>query len=99
MSNADDGKKIKVGDFFVENKIITQNQLNEALDLQRDNADRLIGEILVTQGILSKDQLVMALEMYLMVTGVQPSHFDEWLDQDEVDMILDKLKKNTNNEK
>jgi hypothetical protein len=82
----------RVGEFLVENKIISQTQLNDALELQRDNKGRLIGEILVTLGALSKEQLVMALEMYLMETDEVPTHVDEWLDQDEVDMIMDRLK-------
>jgi hypothetical protein len=82
----------RVGEFLVENKIISQTQLNDALDLQRDNIGRLIGEILVTLGALSKEQLVMALEMYLMETDVLPTHVNEWLDQDEVDLIMDRLK-------
>jgi hypothetical protein len=83
----------RVGEFLVEKKIIKQTQLNDALVLQKDNKGRLIGEILVTLGALSKEELVMALEMYLMETDVHPTHVDEWLDQDEVDLIMDRLKK------
>ena len=83
--------ELKVGRFLVENGIISQSQLDDALVMQKDNKERLIGEILVTQGILSKEQLVMALEMYLMVTEAVPSHVDEWLDQDEIDLIMNKL--------
>jgi hypothetical protein len=82
----------RVGEFLVENKIISQTQLKDALDLQKDNKGRLIGEILVTLGSLSKEQLVMALELYLMETDELPTHVDEWLDQDEVDMIMERLK-------
>ena len=92
-SSKEPNKRTKrVGEFLVDNKIITQAQLNDALELQRDNKGLLIGEILVTLGALSKEQLVMALEMYLMETDVLPTHVDEWLDQDEVDMIMDRLK-------
>lgn len=83
---------MRVGEFLVNNGIITRKFLDDALDLQKDNADRLIGEILVTMGALSKEQLVMALEMYLMETDMNPGHVDEWLDQDEVDMMIEKLK-------
>ncbi|HNW30883.1 MAG TPA: hypothetical protein PKN50_20575, partial [Spirochaetota bacterium] len=82
----------RVGEFLVENKIITQAQLREALELQKDNKGRLVGEILVTLGYLSKEDLVMALEMYIVDSDVNPSHVDEWLDQDEVDMIIEKMK-------
>jgi hypothetical protein len=85
--------EFKFGEFLVNEGIITSNHLKEALDLQAFNKDRLIGEILVTQGIISKEQLIMSMEMYLMITGSYPSHVDEWLDQDEIDMILDRLQK------
>ena len=86
-------QNIRVGEFLVDNKIITLEQLRDALDMQKYNPDRLIGEILVTQGVLSKENLVMALQMYLVVTEMQPEHVDEWLDQDEIDMIIERLRK------
>ncbi len=93
MAAQESGKRVKrVGEFLVDNKIITQAQLREALELQADNRGRLVGEILVTLGYLSKEDLVMALEMYIVDSDVNPSHVDEWLDQDEVDMIIEKLK-------
>jgi hypothetical protein len=85
-------KTKRVGEFLIENQIIKRAQLQEALDLQRDNKGLLIGEILVTLGALTKEQLVMSLEMYLMETEVNPAHVDEWLDQEEVDLIMEKLK-------
>jgi len=89
MNNMNDKK---VGTFLVENGIISQGQLQEALELQRDNPDRLIGEILVTMGVLSKEELIMALEMYMMTTDAMPEHVDEWLDQDEIDLLMEKIK-------
>jgi hypothetical protein len=84
---------MRVGEFLVNNSIITGKLLKDALDMQKDNPTRLIGEILVTMGALSKEQLIMALEMYLMETDINPGHVDEWLDQDEVDMMMEKMKK------
>jgi len=84
---------MRVGEFLVNNGIITGKLLKDALDMQKDNPSRLVGEILVTMGALSKEQLIMALEMYLMETDINPGHVDEWLDQDEVDMMIEKMKK------
>jgi len=81
----------KIGKFFVENGIINDYQLNEALELQIDNKDRLLGEILVTLGFLSKEDLIMALEMYMMMTDSDNMSIDEWLDQEEIDMMMKKL--------
>lgn len=95
----DNSKKfeMKVGEFFVENKIITEDQLRDALEMQIDNPERLVGEILVTLGFLTKEDLIMAIEMYLVATDAQTIHVDEWLDQDEVDILMKKLQ--GNNEK
>jgi len=86
-----DNNEYRIGKFFLENGIINEYQLNEALELQVDNKDRLLGEILVTLGFLSKEDLIMALEMYMMMTDSDNPSIDEWLDQEEVDMILKKL--------
>ncbi len=86
----------KVGEFLIENNIITEEQLKDALVLQKDNPDRLIGEVLVTMGLLSKEDLVGALEMFMMITDILPEHVDEWLDQEEIDMLLDKKKNDVN---
>ncbi|MCX7680053.1 MAG: hypothetical protein N2316_12675 [Spirochaetes bacterium] len=83
---------MRVGKFLVDNGIITKDQLREALDLQSDNPERLIGEILVTMGVLTKEELVMALEAYMMTTGTETIHVDEWLDQEEIDMLIEKIK-------
>lgn len=91
-----DKREIRVGEFLVENKIITKEQLDDALELQKFNKERLIGEILVTQGVLTKEDLIMALEMFLMVTGSEADYVDEWLDQEEVDLIINKLKEKGN---
>jgi hypothetical protein len=86
--------KIQLGEFLVNSGIITASQLNEALDLQRFNKDRRVGEILVTMGILDRDQLVMSIEMFIIESGSTPQYVDEWLDQEEIDMIQEKIKEN-----
>jgi hypothetical protein len=90
---SDKGEDLKIGTFFVENGIISEGQLESALDLQKDNKNRLIGEILVTQGTMTKEDLIMAMEMFMMVTDRDPSHVDEWLDQDEIDLLMKKMGK------
>jgi hypothetical protein len=85
-------KDTRIGAFLVSNGIISQEQLSEALELQKFNKDRILGEILVTQGVLTKEELIMAMEMYMMLTGVDSKHVDEWLDQDEIDLLIEKTK-------
>jgi len=91
MTKLNEKDEYKIGRFLIENGIINEAQLKEALELQRDNKDRLLGEILVTMGVLSKEELIMALEMYMMMTDSEDMTIDEWLDQEEIDMVLKKL--------
>ena len=83
--------EFKIGNFFVENNIINQAQLDEALELQTFNKERRLGEILVTMGHISREKLIMSLEMYIMTTDSDKIGINEWLDQDEIDIIIAKL--------
>ena len=91
MAKNDKVDEFKIGKFFVENNIINQSQLDEALELQKFNKERRLGEILVTMGHISKDKLIMSLEMYIMTTDSDKIGINEWLDQDEIDIIIAKL--------
>lgn len=84
-----------LGLFLVNAGLITQMDLDNALLLKEDNQGRMIGEILVTMGCLTKDNLIMAVEMFMMEndTNDMAKHPAKWLDQEEIDMILAKLKK------
>lgn len=84
-------RQVKVGEYLNEKGVITQEQLDDALKMQKDNPERVIGEILVTMGIVSKEELIMLMEMYMMETDADINYVDEWLDQDEIDMILEKM--------
>ena len=85
-------KVIHIGEFLIQKGIISQLQLDDALDMQKHNRDRRIGEILVTQGVISKEQLIMAVEMFIIESGITPRYVDEWLDQEEIDMIKEKIR-------
>jgi Ca2+-binding EF-hand superfamily protein len=55
----------KLGYFLVEAQIIRGNQLERALDEQRNTSTRkLLGEILVGMGALSESQLISAISRY-----------------------------------
>ncbi|MBP8081593.1 MAG: hypothetical protein KAZ87_00175 [Spirochaetes bacterium] len=82
----------RVGEFLVENGIITDDQLQASLELQKDNPQTAIGQIMVTLGYVSKEELIMAMEMYMIATGTTTDVSDEWLDQEEIDSLLDRIK-------
>ncbi len=84
-------KKLKIGTFLIQNDIINETQLNEALELQKDNPDRRLGEVLVTMGIINQEELIMALEMFMIVSEECTGCIDEWLVQEEIDMLMEKM--------
>jgi len=51
-----------LGEMLVENAVITQEQLNKALEIQHSEGG-LVGIILVSQGIISEQKLVEYLAM------------------------------------
>jgi hypothetical protein len=53
------------GDFLISRSLVTQDDLKAALELQRTTKRGLrIGEILVEQGCLSADDLIISLQDY-----------------------------------
>jgi type IV pilus assembly protein PilB len=63
----------RVGDVLVEHGELTSEQLEKALKLQA-NSNRLLGELLVEQGVISGGALVRALSSILGVPGCQLRH-------------------------
>ena len=49
---------MKIGEYFVKNNYITQEEVNEALELQKRNKDQYIGEILVKMNVITREQLI-----------------------------------------
>ena len=81
----------EIGNFLVENGLITNEILNEVISIQKDNPKRLIGEILVTLGVMAKEEIIMAVEMFIIATNSSIQHTHEWLDQEEIDLLISKL--------
>ncbi len=83
---------MKFGELLTQDGIISQQQLQEALELQKDNPKVPIGEILLTQGILTREQLIHFIEKIIFLTGEIPRQELELLDQEEIDAIMARIK-------
>ena len=57
-------KKIRLGDLLINNKSITQQQLQAALELQKGTGKKL-GEVLVDEGFVSEEEIAKALSTQL----------------------------------
>ncbi len=49
---------MKIGEYFVKSNYVTQEEVNEALELQKRNKDQYIGEILVKMDVITREQLI-----------------------------------------
>ena len=56
---------MRIGEYFVKQKYITPDQLQEALALQKQNQSLLLGQILVTMGIIPMKDLYKYVKSYL----------------------------------
>ncbi len=68
-------KKIRLGDILIEQNLITQEQLVEALAMQKEKGLKL-GEILISEGIVSESDLLKVLQVQLGVPYVDLNNFD-----------------------
>ncbi len=66
-------RKLRIGDLLVDQGLISQAQLNEALAQQKATG-KMLGELLVEQRIISSAMLVKTLARALGVAGAQLRH-------------------------
>jgi len=49
---------MRVIEFLVKNNYVTQEEVNEALELQKRNKNQYIGEILIKMNVITEEQLI-----------------------------------------
>ena len=77
---------MKVGEYLVKEGHITGYILAEALTIQRQNPNMLLGEIIVKMKELTKEDLEKHIEAYLIMCRESVlNETSQWLGQDEVD--------------
>jgi type IV pilus assembly protein PilB len=66
---------IRLGDLLIQAGSITEEQLEQALALQKEKRLRL-GELLITENIITEKELIEAIEMQLGIEFIDLSHTD-----------------------
>lgn len=85
-------KKLRLGDVLVNSKAISNTQLLQALDMQKGSGKKL-GEVLVDEGIVTEEQIAMALSTQLHIELIDLTTIA--VSQDVLDLIpVNVLKKN-----
>lgn len=86
-------RRKKLGDMLIELNYITDNDLQEALKIQKNTGGK-IGEILVDKGFITEDDLLQALEIQL---GIQRVYLDMLtVDKEAVKTISESLSRKYN---
>ena len=63
-------KKLRLGDVLINEQVITQEQLDKALGMQRGSG-RKLGEVLVDEGIITEDAMARALSRQLGIDMIE----------------------------
>ncbi|MDH5717065.1 MAG: hypothetical protein OEZ22_05450 [Spirochaetia bacterium] len=87
---------MKIGEILIKENVITEEELNQALELQKKSFDKL-GKILVDMGLLD----YMDLIKYLSINHVKPALGElliatGLIDEDKLNSALEKQKNNPN---
>ncbi len=67
-------KKVRLGDLLVEQKLISQAQLEQALAAQKKSGQKL-GRVLINDGYLTEDKMLEALSEQLKIPFVDLLHY------------------------
>ena len=79
---------MKIGEYLVKGKYITEDVLQEALSIQKRNVSMFLGEIIVEMNMLTKEDLEKHIEAYLIMCKESVlKETSQWLGQDEVDNL------------
>ena len=68
-------KRVRIGDLLVNNKIISESQLEDALTEQKKSG-RKLGRVLVENGFVDEDRLLVLLSEQLDIPYVDLSRFE-----------------------
>ena len=69
------GKKIRIGDLLVQNGVITEPQLMEALGKQKQTGQKL-GRTLVALGMVTENRFIQFLAEQLDIPAVELTHYE-----------------------
>ncbi|MCM1167071.1 MAG: Flp pilus assembly complex ATPase component TadA, partial [Ruminococcus sp.] len=66
-------KNVRIGEVLLESGFISQQQLDEALQKQRNSGGKMLGDVVLEMGLVSETQLAQALSIRLKVPFVDLS--------------------------
>lgn len=91
-SSEDDAPRKRLGDMLIEAGLITEEQLSQVLELQKESGKR-IGKILIARGLVKEAELLPVMSEHLNVPFVKlaPGLYDpklvEWMEKEIVDRL------------
>lgn len=87
-------RNVKIGDYLVENNLISQEELNAVLAFQEANRGRRFGDVVVEMGYISETKFAQALAAKFKIPFVDLAHTE--LDSTVVQKIPESLAKKHN---
>jgi type IV pilus assembly protein PilB len=69
-------RNVPIGQILLDSKLITADQLNSVLELQKKSPAKRIGDILIQEGVITEKELMRALESRLKVKFIDFSEIE-----------------------
>jgi len=82
---------MRFGEYLLQKNVIDVNQLEDALVMQMDNPKLKLGEVLFAVGVVTKAQLIQSLKAYINETGKEVSEINDWVTQEEADILIKEI--------
>ena len=67
--------KLRLGDILVEHGYISEHQVMQAVDIQKNDKSKRLGEILLELNMITEDQLLKALSKRLDIAIINFNNF------------------------
>ncbi len=71
-----DGRTVKIGETLIKEGVVTESQLERALNAQKADRSKKIGQILVDHDVISADQLKLTLARKLGIPAINLRKYD-----------------------
>ena len=84
---------MKIGEFLIKNGYIKREEMERALEKQKNEPNHLMGEILVSMGAIDPGSLFNYILAFVKSEGKIPDRIRVWISQEEIDKLMEEYNK------
>ncbi|MDH5654432.1 MAG: hypothetical protein OEZ34_00870 [Spirochaetia bacterium] len=84
---------MKIGEYLIQKGQIKREDMEKALEKQKEDPNHLLGEILVSMGAIDTHDLFSHILSFVKSEGTIPDRIRVWISQDEIDRLIQEYEK------